>query len=599
MAQVQTIPQRLQAQITSAGQNPAYRFRKEGEWREITWAEVGEKVSSLGSGLIEIGLELGDKVGLIAENRLEWCLSYLAVVCAGGVVSPIHLGLPTSQIIHIANKLDLKILILSKEDQLKKILDVSRYLPKIEKIVIMDEIKGQWPENVITYSDVIKRASSPYDKTEFNKRQESITLGSLADIGCTSGTQGQPKGVMLTHGNLMSNANDSSEVLGIKPPFTFLSFLPFSYIFERGIMLSALNTGVTIAFAESLETFERDLCEVKPDAVALVPRFLEKIFNQIKIQVAKKSYPSRVLFNTGLKIGLRKTKQMMETGKSTFYLDTLEKLTGDICFQFARNAFGGRCKYLICGGAKLLQEVEEFFCGMGFIVITGYGLAEASPVISVNRPKEFKFGTVGKPIKNVKIKICPDGEILFKGPNMTQGYYADTEATENAIDKEGWFQTGDIGSLDEEGFLRIIDRKDDIIILSTGDNVSPQNIEGLLLADEYIDQALIIGDSRNYINALIVPSFNSLRKWAEEQDIENKDDLGLISDARVIRFMDERMKNINDELPYFEQIKKFALMERDFRIELGEMTCTHKLRRKIIEEKYGDLIRNMYKEKAL
>jgi long-chain acyl-CoA synthetase len=286
----------------------------------------------------------------------------------------------------------------------------------------------------------------------------------------------------------------------------------------------------------------------------------------------------------------------METGNSSFTVSILNSLATLLSFKSIQDAFGGRCKFIICGGAELTVEIEDFFHAVGLKVLNGYGLTEGSPVVTVNRPKDYKIGTVGKLLANVQVKIKEDGEIFFKGPNMTSGYFANEAATSSAIDQEGWFHTGDIGYMDKEGFLKIIDRKDDIIILSSGDNVPPQKIETLLIADEFIDQALVIGDGKDFLAALIVPSFSNLRNWADGEKIKAKDDLDLISNSKVISFLGDRLKVINEELPYFEQIKKFALMSRDFRIELGEMTCTHKLRRKIICEKYGNLIKSIYQE---
>lgn len=411
----------------------------------------------------------------------------------------------------------------------------------------------------------------------------------------TSGTTGNPKGVILTHSNLVSNITTSASFMPIDDQDVFLSFLPLCHSFERMAgYYTAMSCGATIAYAESVETVRDNLAEVHPTIMTSVPRLFERIYNRIKNQVESAPAARRKIFNWAIKVGSDYAKAK-KSGRISVSLSLQHRIADKIVFHKLKTATGGRIKYFVSGGAALGREYGEFFEAVGLQIIEGYGLTESSPVISANRLDDYKFGSVGKPIPGVEVKIASDGEILARGPNIMTGYWNNKKATEEAIDKEGWLHTGDIGIFDADGFLVITDRKKHMFVSSGGKNIYPQPIEGMFLQSKYIDQFVLIGDRRMFLSALIVPDFDAVREYADRNKISYTNDEDLVSKEEIYEIIDKEVATLQKDLSNYERVRKFVLLSKPLSLEGGEMTPTLKMRRNVIEDKYQNLIEEMYK----
>ncbi|RMG38607.1 MAG: long-chain fatty acid--CoA ligase, partial [Methanobacteriota archaeon] len=455
------------------------------------------------------------------------------------------------------------------------------------------------PEEIITYQQLLEKG------VEFNQKNpdyvektiKSLSRDDLATIIYTSGTTGEPKGVMLTHGNFLSNIEGSIRALPVNNTDTFLSFLPLSHVFERMVGHFLANyVSATIAYAESIETVPQNLIEVRPTLMASVPRLFEKIYARIVESVEEGSGLKKKLFYWAIGVGREVTTYKQKRQPLPGGLKLKFGIANKLVFSKLKERVGGRIRFFVSGGAPLSKEIGEFFTAAGLLILEGYGLTETSPVISVNRLEKFKFGSVGIPLDNVEVKIAEDGEILTRGPHVMKGYYKKEAETKEAIDSDGWFHTGDIGIIDEEGFLIITDRKKNIIVTAGGKNVAPQKIENLLVTTRYIEQAMVIGDKRKFCSALIVPSFETLEKFAAEQGISFNSHKELCEHPKVKELIQQEIENVNKELASYETVKKFILLDQPFSIESGELTPSLKVKRKIVEQNYKEQIDALYAE---
>jgi long-chain acyl-CoA synthetase len=422
----------------------------------------------------------------------------------------------------------------------------------------------------------------------------------LATLIYTSGTTGDPKGVMLTHANIVSNVHGGLAAFGdIGPADVALSFLPLCHIFERmGGHYLLLQQGVTIAYAESVEKVPANMAEVHPTIMLSVPRLYEKMYARVNEKVAGDSALKQRIFHWALGVGRKHFQARVEHLTPGALLRAQHGLADRLVFAKIRERTGGRLRLFISGGAPLAREIAEFFGAVGLLILEGYGLTETSPVIAVNRPDKMKPGSVGPPIPGVEVKIAEDGEILTRGPHVMKGYYNKPEATAEVIDRERWFHTGDVGLVDAEGFLVITDRKKDIIVTSGGKNIAPQPIENQLKTNPLIAEIVMIGNKRNFPSALIVPNFDNLRKWAGVHGVTAASPEELVRDARVVALYDETVKALTKDLAPFERIKKIALLPREFTLEAGELTPTLKVKRRVVEQKYKDVIDRLYEGAA-
>lgn len=593
-----TIPLMFFARANRYGKKTALMYKYEGRYREIGWSEFEGKVKDLAFGLISLGLRPGEKVGLLSENRPEWAYSDLAVLSLGCADVPLYPTDVPHQMEYILSDSESVMVIVSTSEQLKKILSVRSKLPVMRKIVVMDLPPGTEDADILSFESVLKLGSETAStaRAEFESRLQSAKKDDMASIIYTSGTTGPAKGVCLSHDNFLSNCRSCIDLLPLGEDDLCLSFLPLSHVFER--MASYYFTmliGGAIAYAENTESIGKNLKEARPTYACAAPRFYEKLYAGIMESVSQSPPQKKRMLERALGIAKRYAAAKLNKLDPGPILWLEYRFSKAFIFSRINEAVGGRIKFFISGGAPLSKELGEFFYSVGIFIFEGYGLTETSPVVTVNTFGAFKLGSIGKPVKDVEVRIFSDGEILVKGPSVMKGYYKSEEATREAIDGDGWFHTGDIGYFDDEGFLRITDRKKDIIINAGGKNIAPQNIENLIKADSYIQEVVLHGDRRPYLTAIIVPNFDALKGLALRQGIPYVKAEELIGHPRVLEFLTKRIEDKQKDLANYEKIRKFRLLDRDLTIEEGEVTPTLKIKRRVVAERYKEVFDDMYR----
>jgi long-chain acyl-CoA synthetase len=557
----------------------ALLYKKEGVYFPITYKELSQKVKILSSALQKLGVEKGDNVAILSENRPEWVISDLAIMSVGGKTVPLHTTLSAKAIVNVLVHSKAKVLIVSNDDFLNKALLGQAHLKNIQKVIFLEQLtathKSVLSNKVIGWNAIFSRNSENEFEKIFLEPDEPCS------IIYTSGTTGQPKGVILTHMNFLSNVEAVNEAIPVRHNDVFLSFLPLSHVLERmaGYYMP-ICFGATIAYAESVKHLAQNLKEVKPTILISVPRIFEKFHDAVWDKVNASSPLQKKIFKWALK-----QKE-----------NTLNRRLADLLvFKKIRKKMGGRLRLTVSGGASLNQNIARFFSKMGIKILEGYGLTETSPVISANRENEFKFGSVGKPVPGVKIKITENKEVLVRGPNVFQGYFGNKAKTKEVFDKEGWFYTGDLGFQDKQGFLTIIGRAKEMIITSGGKNVWPEPVESVINSDRFVSQSMIIGNKQKFISALIVPDWQEVEIYLKENNLPLKEHDKLIKDKILLQVFQKRIdEKINPNLSQFEKIKKFVLLPEEFSQEQDELTPTLKLRRHIIEIHNKKAIEEIY-----
>jgi long-chain acyl-CoA synthetase len=580
------------------GINRAVLKHKIGDsWKEIGYDELYRDTENFALGLAALGVKRNDKVAIIAENRPEWVYTDMAVLGLGGVDVPLY-PISTSETIEFClNNSESVGIVVSNKFQLNKVLKVRNECKTLQFIVVMNnEDKGR-EKDVFSFSDVLAKGIE-FGKDHPNYFTESSKLtqeNELCTIIYTSGTTGVPKGVMLTHKNICSNIKSAHEIFDIGKDDIFLSFLPLCHIFERMAgYYTAFSCGGMIAYAESIEKIAGNMEEIHPTIITAVPRLFERMYSKIKRNVESQPEKKQKIFNWAIEIG-KEYQIAKKAGRPIpIFLSLKHKLADKLVFHKLREKTGGKLRFFISGGAALARELGLFFEAAGILVIEGYGLTESSPVIAANRLNDYKFGTVGKPMPGVEIKIAKDGEILAYGANIMQGYYKNKKETEETI-KDGWLYTGDIGVFDAEGFLIITDRKKHLFKTSGGKYIAPTPIENMFLASKYIDQFVLIGDRRMFVSALIVPDYEALKEYADANRIQYKTIDELVEMKQIYELLDKELDQFQKKLANFERVRKFAILDKPFTIETGELTPSLKIKRKFVEERYKDLIEDMYK----
>jgi long-chain acyl-CoA synthetase len=585
--------------VKTNGSKTALMNKVEGQYQGISYQQFGEKVKNLALGLASLGLKKGDRVSLLSENRPEWAISDLAILSLGAINIPIYPSLIPKQVEYILNDSEAKIIITSTPEQTSKIIEIIKNLPVLKYIIYMDS-PAAITEKMMSFNQVSEKGQEYGNEHPdyYDQAAKAIKPDDPAGIIYTSGTTGNPKGAILTHHNILSNVKGGIASLHIRPDDTFLSFLPLCHVFERmGGHFCPISVGATIAYAESIDTVAQNLGEVKPTIMTSVPRLFEKMYTRVLENARAGGAVKQKIFNWAIQTGEKHVKAQGQ-GKVGGTLKVKYNLAHKLVFSKLHERVGGRLRFFVSGGAPLPKEIGEFFHYAGIKILEGYGLTESSPVIAVNLEDKFKFGTVGPALEKggVEVKIAEDGEILTRGPHIMKGYYKKPSETKEAIDEDGWLHTGDIGFLDEDNFLVITDRKKNLIVTSGGKNIAPAPIENLMLTSPLIDQILIIGDKRKFLSALIVPNFEALQSYAKEQNISFKDNEELVQNQKVRQYVANEVERLSADLARFEQIKAFRLMPEQFTIEAGELTPTLKIKRKVVEEKYMDMINNMYEE---
>lgn len=593
-----TINEMLSNSIRQYGSKAALSRKIDGSYDDISYDELGEQVENFALGLVELGMERGDRVVLLSENRPEWAITDLAIIAAGGVNVPMFPTLTSAQVEYIVKDSGAKVVCVSNEAQLKKVEAFRENVPHLERVIVFDATESDVDGQDLSFEEVCDLGKKVENGTQiYQEVSEAANPEDLVTIIYTSGTTGDPKGAMLTHHNFMFNARACLELVAISHEDVLLSFLPLSHVFERmaGHYLP-LTCGSTIAYAESPFTVAQNLGEVRPTLMASVPRLYETMHDRILRAVKEGSPIKQKIFGWGVKTGQKVSQAIQAHREPSFLLNLKMGLANKLVFGKILARVGGRLNFFVSGGAALPQSIAEFFHAAGILILEGYGLTETSPVISVNSPNAWKFGTVGKPIPGVEVKIAEDGEILSKGPHIMQGYYNRPEDTAEAIDADGWFHTGDIGQFDEDGFLKITDRKKNILVLSNGKNVAPQPIESELVRSEYISQVMLIGDGQKSVAALVAPSFDALEEFGKEQGLDTGDNATLVETKEVRQLIRGEINRLVADFADFERPRMFAVINREFTQEEDEMTPTLKLKRQVILDHFSDVINDIYGE---
>ena len=574
----------------------AMLYKADGEWRPVSHRTVADRVRRIALGLQELGVQRGDRVGILAENRPEWAMADYGCLNIGAASVPIYPTLPAEQIPHILNDSGAAVVIVSTPAQAAKLAAIRGQCATLRHLIGLDA--GAADGCDLTLAELEARGAA-VESAERDARYEREALAvrpdDLATLIYTSGTTGTPKGVMLTHDNFHSNVVAAKSGVRFDASDVALSFLPLSHVFEREGDYMYWSCGTTIAYVASIEDVPTALQEVRPTIAMGVPRLYEKMYARVFENGVSGGAVKKRIFFWALGVADRWANEKLAGREPGGALAMQYRMAQKLVFSKLQARTGGRLRYFVSGGAPLAPEINKFFYAAGIVILEGYGLTETSPVIAVNSPEHFRIGTVGRPIPGVEVKIASDGEILARGPNIMKGYYNKPEATAEAIDSDGWFHTGDIGRLDD-GFLRITDRKKDIIVTAGGKNVAPQPIENAAKTSKYVSQAVMIGDKRRFPSLLVVPEWDALEKWAKIKNLSYGSRRELLDMPITRAKMEKEVRARFTGLASFETPKKIGLLEHEFSIERGELTPKLSVKRKVVDERYRDVIDAMYAE---
>lgn len=559
-------------------------------WEPVSHREVIERIHALYKALLDLGLQRGDRVAILSENRLEWALADLALMCTGAVSVPVYPTLPSEQMAVVLEDSGARFIFVSTEEQRQKVVEARDDLPALERVFVFDDTTA---EGAQSFGALLEHGRAlPGTDADFRLAARAAKPEDLLTLIYTSGTTGRPKGVMLTHNNLHSNVVASLPRFPVVSADVALSFLTLSHVFQRMVDYVMIATGATIAHVPDIHRVMEAFAQVRPTIAVSVPRIYEKVH-------------AGVLAGTGMKhriavwargVALEWAERTLTGRPIPSTLALKHRIADRLVFSQIREKLGGRIKFFISGGAPLNPQIAFFFWGAGLKILEGYGLTETSPVTNVNPPDAIRIGTVGPPIDGTEERIAEDGEILVRGPQVMKGYYRNPDATRQAIDEEGWFHTGDIGDLDADGYLRITDRKKDLLVTAGGKNIAPQPIENVLKASRFIGEAVMIGDRRPYPILLVVPNFEQLESWARGQGIRWADRTELARDPRVRAFLEQEMRSRTEEFARYEQPKKVFVLDRELSLEKQEITPSLKVKRRVVEEHFRDGIEALYGE---
>lgn len=591
-----SVPDMLRSNATEFSSRLALKYRKQGSFVTLTYADYYERALMVARGLGRMKVKPGDRIAILSENRAGWVIADMGILCAGGVTVPIYPTNTPEQIEYTINHAGARIVFVSGKFQYTKLLKIRESIPSLELVVSFERFLGEASLPVTTFYQLseIDSPITPDEKREIEAIIDRIVPSDMLTLIYTSGTTGVPKGVMLSHNNILTNTQYLIEQSGaVEKNDVLLSFLPLSHILERtaGYYMTIRN-GALMAFADSIEKVPENMMELQPTVMVSVPRLFEKIYHRIFENAHQMSPLKKALFHWAVEVGKLYVAATYINKRPSSLLNFKYALADKLIFSKVRAKFGGRMKLFCSGGAPLDKTINEFFWVIGIPIFEGYGLTETSPAISFNNFVHIRFGSVGFPLAETEFKIADDGEILVKGPQIMLGYYNNPEATAEAI-QDGWFKTGDIGHI-EDGFVFITDRKKELIITAGGKNIAPQPIENELKMDKYVSSAFVYGDRKPYITALIVPNLERMLEFAKEHHLNYIELDDLVMNEPIQKLFEQRLVEINSRLAPYETIKKFVLLAHDFSIEGGELTPTLKLRRKVIYEKYKHRIEDLY-----
>ncbi len=584
--------------VERSGDRPAHQFKQSADWKTITWREVGDVVREVALGLLALGRGKGDAVALLSTSRAEWVQADFAIFSAGCVTVPVYPTYPPDLIAYVVNDSGAKTIIVEDPAQLSKVLEARDKTPGLEQIVVITGYDAPQPPKMVMTWETLRRLgrdSVDAHRSTLAERVASTRPTDLATIVYTSGTTGPPKGVMQTHGNHIAAVTASKQATPVEEGWVHLLFLPLAHSFARLESFLGVAHGLTTAFAENLDKVGENLKETRPHFICSVPRVFEKVYGKILAGVEAGSPAKRKIFGWAVSVGRDVSRHQQRGQPVPATLELKRKLAHRLVFSKLHAALGGRLQWAVSGGAPLSRDIAEFFHAAGILLLEGYGLTETCPALTFNRPDRFKFGSVGQTLPGVQLRIAADGEILARGPNIaTLGYFKQPEATREVFDLDGWFHTGDIGTIDGDGFLVITDRKKDLIVTAGGMNIAPQNIENLLKADPFISQVMIYGDRRPYPVALITVNPEELSKFAREQGILTSEAAAIVKHPKVVERVGRTVEEKNTQLQSYAKIKRFTVLATDFTLDGGELTPTLKVKRRVVSQKYKDTIEELY-----
>ena len=585
----------------------ALRYQDEsGQWQSISSDQVYHRVRALAQTLLDWGIRRGDRVAILSENRWEWPIADFAILAIGAIDVPIYPTLTSPQIGELMRDSATRVILVSTRAQYDKVAAI-RAETKLEHVVMMDSagsFENTVPADCVLFSNIMRAAEgqgSTRPETRDKTRDETFNIlvsatkpSDLATLIYTSGTTGEPKGVMLTHGNIASNTSYATREFGFGPSDTCISFLPLSHITARALDYAMFFYGAQIAYCPQFDKLPATMKEIRPTIFVGVPRVYEKIRQGVEGKSAASPMKARI-FKWAVNLGANFRHVIFDDKRPT---SPMWLLANKLVYTKIAEAFGGRVKTFISGGAPLGIDTGNWFAQVGISVLEGYGLTETSPVIALNTPVAHRMGTVGIPLPNVECRLAPDGELLVRGPGIFQGYWQKPEATAESIDEEGWFKTGDIAALDADGFLSITDRKKELLKTSGGKLIAPQPIEGKLKTNLLVGQAALVGDKHKFISVLVSPNFAALEAWASQQGITALTRRDLVADPRVVAHYGEIVTTVNSTLAQFETIKRYRIVPEEWALDTGELTPSLKLKRRVINERYADLIADLYADEA-
>ena len=592
--QVQARPATMAAMASWAaakyGDMPALRFKQDGDWRELSYSEMGDAVREVAGGLISLGVDAGDRVCILGNTRLEWTLSDLGIASAGAVSVPIYPTNSPEECQWVAGNSGAKAVVCENADQVAKILEVREDLPALESIIAIDPHKV--PERAVSL-DNLRRLGRNEDPARVEQRVAGTRPGDAYTFVYTSGTTGPPKGCVLSHGNWSAVCDMIREIAAVQAGDISYLYLPLAHVFARVVQLCTFDLGATLAYyGGDTRQIVPELSDAKPTYFPSVPRMFEKIYTQSTAALQDASPEQQEQFHQAVKLGVKVRQMEQREEEIPEKLRKAFEQADEQLFSKVRAIFGGRVREAATGAAPIAPEILEFFYACGVPVLEGYGMTETTAVASVSTRENFKFGTVGRALPGVEIKIADDGEVLIKGPNIFQGYYRNDEATRETI-VDGWLHTGDIGELDDEGYLKITGRKKDIIITAGGKNLTPANIENDLKQSPWISQAVMHGDRRPFPVALITLDEEEIVPWAKKQGLPT-DLASLSKEPKVTELIQGELDRANAKYAQVEQIKKFTILDHDLSQESGELTPTLKVKRNVVNEKYAGLFDSLY-----
>ena len=585
--------------VERSAATPAQQFKTGGVWKTITWREVGDVVRELALGLIALGRQKGDAVALLSGSRAEWVQADFAIFSAGCVTVPVYPSYPPDLVAYVVNDSGARTIIVEDPAQLAKVLEAQAQMPALEHIVVMSGYDApQPPKKVLTW-ETLRRLGRDHEaahKSTLAERVAGTQAGDLATIVYTSGTTGPPKGVMQTHGNHVAAVTASKQATPMEEGWVHLLFLPLAHSFARLESFLGVAHGLTTAFAENLDKVGDNLKETRPHFICSVPRVFEKVYAKILAGVEAGSPVKKKIFHWAVSVGRDVSRHQQRGQPVPAGLEWKRKIAHKLVFSKLHAALGGRIVWAVSGGAPLSRDIAEFFHAAGILLLEGYGLTETCPALTFNRPVKYKFGSVGQALPGVELRIAADGEILAKGPNIaTRGYFKQAQATAEVFEPDGWFHTGDIGTIDQDGFLFITDRKKDLIVTAGGMNIAPQNVENLLKADPFISQVMVYGDRRPYPVALITLNPEELQRFARDQGLLTTDPAVIVKHPKILERVGRTVEEKNTQLQSYAKIKKFSVLPADFTLDGGELTPTLKVKRKVVSQKYQAAIEELYR----